>query len=106
MGFWCSFHIFCIHISRVDFPARICAKVYSSMNTCSYSRSLCLSLSKNREEWHPNSEIVSTSKVFFSLDIIHRNLSQIVHQTEIFLGHRGNCYDKEFKKLINKEVNN
>lgn len=85
--FWCLFHMFCIYVSRVHFPAGICAKVYSSMNTCSFSRILSSSILKNREEWHPNSEIVNIKGCF--LDTIHRNLSQIVHQTQIFLGQRG-----------------
>lgn len=110
ISFWCLFHIFCIHISRVDFPAGTCAKVYSSMKTCSFSRILRSSILKNRAEWHPNSEIVSIKcfgVFFFSWDTIYRNLSQIAHQTQIFQGQRGkSLWYRVTKTLNNKEMCN
>lgn len=87
MCFWCFFHLFCIHISRVDFPAGTYAKVYSSINMCSYSRSLSFSVVENREERHQNSEIVNF-KVLSSLGCPSYNLSETVYQTPILLGHR------------------
>lgn len=97
MCFWCFFHLFCIHISRVDFPAGTYAKVYSSINTCGFSWNLSLSVVENRDERHPTSEVVNF-KVFSSLGYPSQtSLRDSPPNTNIPGPQAENHYDKELK---------